>query len=147
MDESKEYIEMCEKATGDLPGIYHNWGKLDIVAMEQTVGKRDFEVMSVWQMWRSLAPYDLVDSDRLIIKLFRQDELQEMVDKKARKIVAAIKTTALPYLLTQKFYYAVCGGPVSYPPGFTSMEQLWLGFIMSEKFNKVWNGKKWIKRK
>ncbi len=25
-----------------------------------------------------------------------------------------------------------------------SMEQLWLAFCMAEKFNKVWNGSKWI---
>ena len=24
-----------------------------------------------------------------------------------------------------------------------SMEQLWLAFVMEEKFNKVWNGEKW----
>jgi len=27
--------------------------------------------------------------------------------------------------------------------GFTSMEQLWLAFVMKEKYNKVWNGKEW----
>jgi len=27
-----------------------------------------------------------------------------------------------------------------------SMEQLWLAFIMSEKFNKVWSGESWISK-
>lgn len=27
---------------------------------------------------------------------------------------------------------------------FTSMEQLWLTFIMKEKYNKVWDGKDWV---
>ena len=27
----------------------------------------------------------------------------------------------------------------------TSMDQLWLAFCMSEKYNKVWNGKEWSK--
>ena len=27
---------------------------------------------------------------------------------------------------------------------FTSMEQLWLAFVMKEKFGKVWTGEKWI---
>jgi len=26
-----------------------------------------------------------------------------------------------------------------------SMEQLWLAFIMSEKYGKVWNGDDWVK--
>lgn len=31
-------------------------------------------------------------------------------------------------------------------PGiFTSMEQLWLAFVMKEKYNKVWNGKEWVR--
>ena len=25
----------------------------------------------------------------------------------------------------------------------SSMEQLWLAFVMSEKYNKIWNGKEW----
>ena len=29
---------------------------------------------------------------------------------------------------------------------FTSMEQLWLAFCMSEKYNKVWEGEQWIVR-
>ena len=28
----------------------------------------------------------------------------------------------------------------------TSMEQLWLAFVMKERFNKVWDGKEWINR-
>ena len=30
--------------------------------------------------------------------------------------------------------------PISNP----SMEQLWMAFYMKEKYNKVWNGEKWI---
>ena len=26
----------------------------------------------------------------------------------------------------------------------TSMEQLWLAFVMKEKFNKTWNGENWL---
>lgn len=29
---------------------------------------------------------------------------------------------------------------------FKSLEQLWLGFIMWEKYQKEWNGSEWIKR-
>ncbi len=30
---------------------------------------------------------------------------------------------------------------------FTSMEQLWLAFVMKEKYNKVWDGEEWINEK
>ncbi len=29
---------------------------------------------------------------------------------------------------------------------FTSMEQLWLAFCMSEKYGKIWSGTEWIKK-
>ena len=32
-----------------------------------------------------------------------------------------------------------------YPLQFTSMEQLWLAFVMKKKYNKIWNGKGWVK--
>jgi len=28
---------------------------------------------------------------------------------------------------------------------FTSIEQLWLAFVMHEKYQKIWNNEKWIK--
>ena len=30
-----------------------------------------------------------------------------------------------------------------YPKQFTSMEQLWLAFVMKEKYGKVWDGATW----
>ena len=41
-------------------------------------------------------------------------------------------------------------GMVEYTVGvnkFNSMEQLWLAFVMSEKYNKKWDGKDWIKKR
>jgi len=29
---------------------------------------------------------------------------------------------------------------------FSSMEQLWLAFVMSERFGKVWSGTEWVKK-
>jgi len=31
----------------------------------------------------------------------------------------------------------------NYTAIFNSMEQLWLAFVMKEKFDKVWNGEDW----
>ncbi len=32
-----------------------------------------------------------------------------------------------------------------YTKHFTSMEQLWLAFVMKEKYNKTWVGNRWVK--
>lgn len=34
---------------------------------------------------------------------------------------------------------------VEYPKQFTSMEQLWLAFVMKEKYGKIWDGEDWVK--
>ncbi len=68
----------------------------------------------------------------------RQDQLQEMVWRE----------NAQHTLLD---FYNGAGGLFNegqkYWLQFISMEQLWLAFVMKEKYNKVWNGKEWIKSK
>ena len=34
---------------------------------------------------------------------------------------------------------------LEYPERFTSMEQLWLAFVMEKRYSKHWNGDDWIK--
>ncbi len=70
------------------------------------------------------------------IWLPRQDQLQEMVFNGSLlnllyDFQSFVKLNQLPS-------YAAC---------FTSMEQLWLAFVMKEKYNKIWSGTEWIKHK
>lgn len=72
-----------------------------------------------------------------VIWLPRQDQLQEiylndMPDGTYRKIAT----------LAEEFhdYHETHG----YPSYAGSMEQLWLAFVMKEKYNKTWNGESWI---
>lgn len=74
-------------------------------------------------------------------QLYRQDELQEMVVNKDYNVWGL-----------ECAFYAWGGGTVPLQKfinglSFSSMEQLWLAFVMKEKFNKIWNGKNWIKEK
>ena len=142
MDKSKKYIEMCEKAATDLGGAYDKPpDHSDFIAMEQTVGQRNFEVMCGLAMWRRLAPYDPISSNRLIIKLYKQDQLQEMI-MDGESFIAKL-SQFINSMLTR----AGLGHFVSRPNThqFGSMEQLWLAFVMKEKYNKIWNGKEWVK--
>lgn len=82
------------------------------------------------------------------IWLPRQDQLQGMIQIKD----STIKSQS--HRLVQAFYrfciieigYSL--GSVfeerSYTEQFTSMEQLWLAFVMDEKYNKVWSGAEWV---
>ena len=66
-----------------------------------------------------------------LIWLPRQDQLQAMVD------------IEFPYI-TAKFFGLWCGDIQYDEPKFTSMEQLWLAFVMEEKYNKVWLDGGWV---
>ena len=65
------------------------------------------------------------------IWLPRQDQLQEMIDWSCWQLTTSFA----------EFTHLEAG---QMPTRFTSMEQLWLAFVMKEKFNKAWDGEKWI---
>lgn len=69
------------------------------------------------------------DGELNIIKLFRQDQSQGMV--KVENISKLLARFWKWYEETDVYI-------------FTSMEQLWVAFVMSERFGKHWSGKDWI---
>ena len=131
MDTSEQYIEMCEKAKEIQkisPGI--NFGEVfayprkysGTVEAEWVCG--DYEGQPVLGDW-------LYQSPPYMVWLPRQDQLQEMVGK----------DVGLQTLCCRLYEFSTDQGA-----GITingSMEQLWLAFVMHEKFNKVWNGIDW----
>lgn len=70
------------------------------------------------------------------IWLPRQDESQDMIVKVVDYETAAILESKFHKFLVWLDEW-----------DFISMEQLWLAFVMKEKYNKVWDGKEWIKEK
>jgi len=60
----------------------------------------------------------------------RQDQLQEMIGKHYLRELIKI------------FIYWWDNNWQEHPE-FASMEQLWLAFVMKEKYNKIWDGEKW----
>ena len=126
MDTSKERILMCEKATEIQKS---NFNDDDFyVDTDIFLGNKLFEVVE----------YEYDD----VIWLPRQDQLQEMlIERKGYS-----KHDALENLLTdfENWHYDFKMCDMLWV--FTSMEQLWLAFVMKEKYNKIWNGKNWIKK-
>jgi hypothetical protein len=70
------------------------------------------------------------------IWLPRQDQLQEMID--------TIKYKKLPFLFNNFIYCYDMGYEISAINVMPSMEQLWLAFVMKEKYSKVLNGEDWV---
>ncbi|GAG91159.1 unnamed protein product [marine sediment metagenome] len=72
------------------------------------------------------------------IWLPRQDQLQEMVPTK-------IGSTQPNYkMISELNHFYGYWDTNGIPNILTTWEQLWLAFVMKEKYNKVWDGEKWI---
>lgn len=119
MDCSPEYIRMCEKAE-EIQAQRAQYDKGDYFSC-WTVGKY---TIVLWGEKRKL-PHEKS------IWLPRQDQLQEMV--KSPPVVMG-NLNRLQAFMNE------------YSPldGWESMEQLWLAFVMKEKYNKIWDGETWI---
>lgn len=72
-----------------------------------------------------------------IVWLPRQDQLQAMVAYIAGSPILMLRR--LVYLIREQI-------DDSYWQAFSSMEQLWLAFVMYEKYKKHWDGAGWAKR-
>ena len=87
------------------------------------------------------------------IWLPRQDQLQEMLvglleERLDDDRLRCVDDTALSLLRCFAGELATDGLHLDdwkeYYFQFSSMEQLWLAFVLKEKFNKTWDGDKWV---
>ncbi len=133
MDTSKEYIKMSSEAVEIQKLWKHRAGDLCSPRFSDNI---------TWIVGFNVGFGDIGDKD--LIWLPRQDQLQEMLDY------------PFPAQLVQDFanwcnenhYYGIGEGKkfkLLENLGQLSMEQLWLAFIMKEKYGKTWNGKDWVK--
>lgn len=159
MDTSQKYIKMCEKAeeiqelrSGEYPNTCWELGDYFALAYCYDVHiSGSYEGFPDKICHRSFKMEDNLQKD---IWLPRQDQLQEMVDTELwRKIYNfTLFTTQGDETKINMINYGY-SWPENRPIGelppinvdlFPSMEQLWLAFVMKEKYGKVWNGEEWI---
>ena len=164
MDTTPEYIKMCEKAKeiqetwkptgGDF--YLHNYRgttgfspetekviwpdddkfvKIEILCY-QPEDVKDFWVCTNGDLSHVISAQDLFKHH--CVWLPRQDQLQEMVLKKDFN---GIPLSPADWL--QDFRVKVMHVEYSYYCKFGSLEQVWLAFVMKEKYGKVWNGDDW----
>ena len=164
MDTSEQYIKMCRRANklqqekykaGYLPGDYILYEDdipiligFDILGVERfthsgrsSIRLRVLEPPPVFN-FNMEADYPVtIRVAELTVKVLchygipiwlpRQDQLQGMVGRDWRYIFP-------------KFIWWYTDVDMRHLEIISSMEQLWLAFVMKEKFGKTWNGEEWI---
>ena len=165
MDTSKEYIKMCEKAEeiqkpwkpieGDVwacpcKACVNRNAKVNIVSDYDidALNKRDLtRVYPAYAQTVRFCGGDFADhfnqAREASVWLPRQDQLQEMVGINQYGSGGLCiwfypdKSCSLGYEDRDRDFISIVQ--------CESMEQLWLAFVMKEKYRKTWNGKKWNK--
>lgn len=142
MDTSETYIKMCEKADKIQKG--HRLEEPDFIAILETLGGHSIPEYKEWRPNSYCEEYE--PYDKPTIWLPRQDQLQEMVRHAGYAGFNGFKYF-IKWLQASNggtYPYFRCQDNEEFPP-FTSMEQLWLAFVMKERYSEIWNGADWIK--
>jgi len=159
MDTSETYIKQCEKATeiqalkqADSP-LENKWDTGDVCYVPHDDTSIDCSYYKgAKTIWNGLLPnagYHDWDSNWCsppndAFWLPRQDQLQEMVGYNQVAVVDGKWYGGGNLHLINNFFKWLKNDEWS---ALASMEQLWLAFVMKEKYNKVWNGKDWVKER
>ena len=138
MDISNDYIEMCR-----YPDIQKQWdqrngdffwrqGELCLLHKHKTV---QYGSENPWLKPSGIQISDgwEIEVDHKSIWLPLQDQLQDMVDWKKYDI--SISYYSMPWVFEWRG-----NQPKVYGVNGNSMEQLWLLFVMKERYNKEWTG-------
>lgn len=128
MDTSERYIRMCEKSPKVQP---HD--------LEFLNGDCIF-YKGKWGMYFEEKFYDehvyndgsLIDYDLNPFRLHTQNQLQEIANQENN--LTALLQDFISWLSKE------CNLPMH----LTSMEQLWLAFVMKKKYSKVWIDEEWV---
>ncbi len=142
MDTSEQYIKMC-----DCPEIQELWGvdDGDFLASHKIEGigaKYKYITWCLCDYCNVADSYGTLEIDsenkKGYVWLPRQDQLQEMANS---------CDCTDPLCLMLDFHKWVVNLPNPSPPYTDSFEQLWLAFVMKEKFGKEWDGNEWTAAK
>ena len=160
MDCSVEYIDMCRKAV-EVQGIKPNFNEDDqnfVANFHKARACRDHGSDHVWTKYEhekfcSICGKELVSWDDIptietyeendameTVWLPRQDQLQGMVERSLSvKSNGNHMAVQFAYFISDHIENHIHFGNVL----LQSMEQLWLAFVMHEKYGKKWDGEDW----
>lgn len=153
MDTSPEYIKMC-KAAPEIQGL-RNGSDSDWDYGDYWYSDANKSGSSFWEEHWGI--YDSSITFRILPATFlpRQDQLQEMIQGKLfvreDEPGAILDIVSMPFDSFDRFLDLFVDGEDKgnqwwneYALKFKSMEQLWLAFVLSEKYGKSWNGTEWV---
>jgi len=171
MDVSKKYIQLCEEATEIQDLWQYDDGDFYLHRFtENNLSDQRFKDMIGKDIVMTLCiSCNVKDSygDQYVseynpkgenVWLPRQDQLQSFYAEKniqldakgSLELIIDIRDFCDPFyrLGTMPLPVAVreAEKEEKYVEQFTSLEQLWLAFVMQENFQKMWDGEKWISR-
>ena len=168
MDTSQTYIKMRRKAIPDLgmgtkpeADIMVNAGR-DLSLEHPLILRVETYKRISDDVWSDLKGDYYCDGDAGACQLERQDQLQGMASSRPtpHSLAYTFGFFCEPircYRLHGTWVDNEDGGGIAqereltnqpeleYPERFTSMEQLWLAFVMEKRYSKHWNGDDWIK--
>ena len=121
MDNSETYMRMSDKLPDNFPDKY-------VLHFGDYYYDRNKKEVCIH--FESALAY-LVRGE--VVKLHRQDQLQEMYGDFGK---------CLDWI--HDFQCPECNYSDGKVLSFTSREQLWLAFLVKEKYNKTWNGEDWV---
>jgi hypothetical protein len=148
MDFTNRYVMMCRKAIE----IQEHWMPkpcdfiIDHTDMEEGVSfcspaASKVQVVDIYIGTPGSEEYK-VESENLKTNSFwlpRQDQLQKIIEPDDSKVHSIIKK------VTESQYHEFSKNEdIAAPRIFYSMEQLWLAYVLKEKYRKGWNEEEWV---
>ena len=139
MDTSKEYIKMCRKAKETQRFYYDNKDGMPTYRSDFIEGDFRYREERIFivskDMYGHIAPTEIND-----VWLPRQDQLQEMVKKESGHLP---RQRFIGLELCNIYVWYQQNRPRDIADDWVSMEQLWLAFVMKERYSKQWTGEDW----
>jgi hypothetical protein len=132
MDTSPEYVKMCD--CQEIQGVW-DIGYGDWYA-DRT--DRSIDLQCDWQFFSARAREKFRAEN---IWLPKQDQLQEMVDWKAMRLIIEWASLSNRFEWWADNPFSVT--TLDYRDRVESLEQAWLRLVMHEKYGKHWTGEAW----
>lgn len=143
MDTSIEYVKMC-KAAEEIQSLHEKYDQTDSLITNLYSGLR--EIDGSWAAGQSIVGPNGQDLKYGVLDVWlpRQDQLQHMVNEDHIKNKYDLKNENYRWYLIGSFYKFTCKNAkhtCQLSVTYTSLEQLWLMYVMYINFGKYWNAK------
>ena len=148
MDATYRYVMMCQKAK-EIQNLW-NPKQCDFIINHEDLEeglsfcKPAESMVQVVDMY-----YNEQDNERFLqecedlkeqaLWLPRQDQLQRIIEPDNAEVYSVMRK-----VMEMQYHDYSKNAMVTAPELFYSMEQLWLAYIMREKFHKVWSEEDWV---